>query len=278
MLKYLCEGGAAEDLVGRLITEPKAALEKYRDPEQKFPLLALVAEETAKDKNPFDAKIPIRLLPPKAIAGFRLFVNEKMDWVYAPAVFRQAGRVAKLKEALSAKGVGEVCGTVKDLVQAWADLEVRKRIQEAYKSLKIPFCAVSMALYAGPEEIDYDLYEQFTEEGKWSYYARIRPGCIYTGNLQLPEKADRERWRHSFDTYAAHVGTLLLPGHGSQSLYQEEMLPKHNSIVVATADNENLTGEPHAPVIRNIMQHKIPFYLVTELPGSILQFYVSEEG
>lgn len=279
LLKHLCEGGEAKDFIGQLILDPKATLKTYRNPEQAFPLPALIAGESEKDKNIFDAKLPIRLLPIKAIAGFHLFIDEKLDWIYETAVYRQEKRIERLKEELRNNGVEpSAYETVQSLTDSWADLEIRKKLRKAYKNMKYPFCAVSLALYSGPEETDYDLYEQFTEEGKWSYYARIRPGCLYTGNLQLSGEGERACLDASIGVHMEHTGCLLLPGHGSQFLYHEEILPKHNSIVVATADNENLTGEPHALVIRNVMQHKIPFYLVTELPGSMLQFYVNEKG
>lgn len=279
LLKHLCEDGQIDDFIGRLIQDPKNTLEEYRNPEQKFSILALVVGESEKDKNIFDAKLPIRLLPVKSVAGFHLCVKEGMDWIYEVGVYRQEKRIEGLREELRNCGVDAAdYNTVESLTQSWTDVELRKKIRKAYESLKMPFCAVSMAVYAGPEEMDYDLYEQFTEEGKWSYYARIRSGCIYMGNLQLSDESERMCLEQSFGVHMAHTGCLLLPGHGAQSLYHEAILPKHNSIVVATADNENLTGEPHAPVIRNIMQHRIPFYLVTELPGSMLQFYIDEEG
>lgn len=279
LLKHVCEGGETKDFIGQLISDPKAALKEYRNPEQSFPLLAMIAGESEKDKNISDAKLPIRLLPIKSIAGFHLFIDENLDWIYEVAVHRQKKRIERLKEELQNIGLAaSAYETVQSVTDSWADLEIRKKFYKVFKSMKHPFCAVSMALYSGPEEKDYDLYEQFTEEGKWSCYARIRPGCLYMGNLQLSGEEERARLEASIGVHMEHTGCLMLPGHGSQSLYHEDILPKHNAIVVATADNENLTGEPHALVIRSVMQHKIPFYLVTELPGSMLQFYVNEKG
>lgn len=277
LLKHLCEGGEADDFIGRLILNPKETLEEYRAPQQRHSVAALVAAETERDKNIFDVRVSVDLLPFKSIAGFRLYAEEAMDWVYVAGVYRQQRRIEKLREALADHGVDASCyETVEGLLESWAGLTLRKKLRSAYESLRLPFCAVSMAVYAGPEETEYSLYEQFTEEGKWSYYTRIRSGCLYTGNLQLSEADEREHLLQNLGQHMYQVGCWLVPGHGSQELYHEDILPKHNCIMVATADNENLTGEPHSSVIRSIMQRQIPFYLVTELPGSAVRFYVSE--
>lgn len=277
LLKHLCEGGQPDDFLGRLITTPKTALSAWQVMDAKLPVVTQVAEETDQVKNVFDANLPMYLPPWKAISGFRVFVDENMDWVYQPETYRQRERMEKMKECLRASEIPlEEAASVETLKHLWDDEEMQSRLRKAYQRFEGPFCAVSMTVYAGPESADYALYEQFTEEGKWSYYTRIRSGCIYTGNLQVSGEGPRERLKRHYQSYLPRVGCWLLPGHGSGSLFHEEILPKRNAIVVATADNECATGEPHGQVVKSIMQRQIPFYLVTELPGSTVRFYVSE--
>lgn len=276
MLKHLCEGGEMGDFLGRLIVDPIKVLAPFRVLEPKLPVTQ-VAPETEKEKNVFDATLPMYLMPWKAIDGFRVNVDEDMDWIYQVQVYRQERRIKRLLSRLRAGQVElEQVTTVAAVKRAWANIGMRQKLKEAYAQLTEPFCAVSLMAYGGPQMTDYPLYEQFTEAGKWSYYTRVRSGCVFTGNLQLTEEATREKILQQLKPFMPHIGCLLLPGHGSEYLFHEDLLPTSNAIVVATADNENTTGEPHAKVMKSIMQHQIPFYLVTELPGSTVRFYVSE--
>lgn len=277
MLKHLCQGGKADDFVGRLITDPKGTLAKYQFTEPQLPLLSLVVEETEKEKNLFDAIMPMYEMPWKCISGFRCYVDEEVDWIYQPRTYRQGSRIRRLIAKLDAQGVKpEHYASMEALEKAWNDKNLRRLIERAYEELDLPFCAVSMVLYGGPEFTDYPVYEQFTQEGKWSFYAKVRSGCLYTGNLKVNEEPFRRRLMHDFRACWSCIGCVLVPGHGSEKLYYPDLIPDRHCVAVATADNENETGEPHSKVIRNMMQRLIPFYLVTEMPGSAVRFYISE--
>lgn len=278
LLKHLCEGGRPDDFLSQLIIEPRQALSSYQILDSELPVVTQVAEETVKEKNVFDAVLPMYLVPWKVISGFRVCVDEKLDWVYQPCSYGQTKRMEELTECLCANGAElSWLASAESVKESWSDPDRRDRLLNAYGQYPGPFCAVSMAVYAGPEHMDYPLYEQFTVEGRWSFYSRIRAGGLYTGNLQLSEEEPRKQLKCHYQAYLPHLGCLFLPGHGSESLYHEDILPERNAIVVATADNECTTGEPHGKVVRSIMQHQIPFYLVTELPGSTVRFYISEE-
>ena len=277
LLKHLCEGGSADDLVGRLITEPKKALAAYQILKSQLPIVTQVAEETLQEKNVFDARMPMYLMPWKAISGFRVYADETMDWVYQVHVYRQEAGMKLLTDSLQGAQVdpGWVA-SAEAVKQSWQDLTRREKLEQAYRSLQVNFCAAAMVVYAGPEWQDYPMYEQFTQKGKWTYYARIRAGSLYMGDLYAADESLCARMQQDYHSKRALIGTVLLPGHGDEGLFHESILPKNHAIVVATADGENEKGLPHGSVIRRIMERHIPFYLVSELPGSTVRFAVKE--
>ena len=47
-------------------------------------------------------------------------------------------------------------------------------------------------------------------------------------------------------------------------------------MVVSTADTENIMCLPHGKVVRSILEHELPYYVVTEVQGSVARFAVIE--
>ena len=277
LLKHLCEGGSADDLVGRLITEPKKALSAYQILKPQLPVVTQVAEETSQEKNVFDAKMPMYLMPWKAISGFRVYGDENMDWVYQVHVYRQGEGIRRLADCLeNAQADPGWVVSAEAVKQSWQDPVRREKLEQAYHSMQENFAAAVMVVYAGPEWQDYPMYEQFTQKGKWTYYARIRAGSLYMGDLLMADETLRARVQQDYHGRRPLIGTLLLPGHGDEHLFHDSILPKNHAIVVAMADSENEQGLPHGNVVRTIMERRIPFYLVSELPGSTVRFAIKE--
>jgi len=277
LLKYLCEGGQPDDFLATLITDPKNALSAYRIPTSGLSVLTQVCQETERVKNVFDKKMPMDLMPWKTVAGFRVYVDEDLDWVYQVQVYRQGADMERLTESLTARGAdpGWIASAA-ILQRGWQQNPTREELKQAYAQMGQSFCPVSLAVYSGPERQEYLAYEQFTEKGQWTKRGRVRPGCLYTGSLRLREKQIRARFQQHFQTYGPHTGCLLLPGHGTSTMFHQDVLPGHHSVVVAAADNENQQCLPHGSVVRSVMDHRIPFYLVTEMPGSTVRFAIRE--
>lgn len=276
LLKYLCEGGQPDDFLATLITNPKQALSAYRIPSYGVPVVTQVCQENEWEKNVFDKKMPMYLMPWKAVAGFRVYVDEDMDWIYQVQVYRQRVDMERLTECLTAHGVAGWIASAAILRRGWRQNPTRNELTKAYAQVGQPFCAVSLAVYSGPERQEYPTYEQFTQKGQWTRRARVRSGSLYTGSLRLREQQIRVQFQQHFQTYGSHTGCLLLPGHGTSALFHQDVLPGRHSVVVAAADNENLQCLPHGSVVRSVMDHRIPFYLVTELPGSTVRFAIKE--
>lgn len=279
LLKHLCEGGKPDDFLARLIKNPKRICDTHRPDMQGLSFLTMVVEDTKKEHNLFDVALPVALVPVRAVSGFRMYLDEHMDWIYQPASYRQEDRIRRLKAKIAEQGLApsDFC-TVQQVLKAWKDPELREKLQTAFDSLGETFCAVSMAVYAGSEQEEFPVYEQCPEQGKWKHYAKIHAACMYIGNLHLTRNYSGGCLDKIFGSHLPKVGCWLLPGHGSSSLYDEKVLTGKDCVVVAMADNENCTGEPHTAVIKDVLKHRIPFYLVTELPGSTVRFFVKERA
>jgi len=193
------------------------------------------------------------------------------------AVFRQKERMEELQAAVPADSEeADWLSSVERLAAAWKETEERSRLVKLCGKLCESFCASSMVVFSGGENTDFPIYEQMTPEGEWSFQARISASCLYLGDIQLSEDEGREALQQEFGDCLPRMSTMTLPGHGELNLYHRDIV-QDRGIVVAFADSENITGAPHSAVIRNIMQQEIPFYLVTELPGSTARFYVKED-
>lgn len=278
LLKHLCEGGEPDDFLSRLITEPKKALSAYQFLDPRTPVLTQVAPETDRDKNVFDAVMSMEIMPWKAIEGFRVYADPDVDWIYQVRVYRQRQVMERLTAALIAAEVdpGWIASAA-TVRRAWKQNPTRKALIQAYRQLDDHECVVSLALYSGPQHRDFRMYEQYTQKGQWSYHTRIRSGGVYTGGLHLGDEHIRAEFLKDFGRYRPRVGSFLLPGHGAESLFHESILPKTQAIVVATSDTENVLCLPHGKVVRAVMDRRLPFYLVTEVPGSVARFALSEQ-
>ncbi len=277
LLKHLCEGGEPDDFLSRLITEPKEALSAYQILDPRMPVVTQIAPEVGWERNVFDANMPIDLMPWKAIEGFRVYVDPQLDWIYQARVYRQRRALDELTAALIAAGEDPGwIATAATVQRAWRQNPTRKALMQVYRQQKDHSCVVSMALYSGPQTLDYRMYEQYTEQGKWNYHTKMRCGGIYTGELHLRDENLRADFLRHFGDYRPRVGSFLLPGHGADTLFHETVLPGRNAIVVTTADTENVLCLPHGKVVHAVLDRKLPFYVVTEVPGSIARFAVNE--
>lgn len=278
LLKYLCEGGKPEDLLARLIAEPTKALSAYQILDPRQSMVTQVAEETDREKNVFDADMSLDVMPFKAIEGFRVYVDFRLDWVFEPHVYRQRASIDQLREVLIEEKVDPGwLSTVAHVKRGWIQNPIREALKRAFGRLDRPVCPVTMTVYSGPKIADYRMYEQFTENGQWSYRARVRAGGLYTGDMMASEERIRSKFLKDYDRYLTRVGSLLLPGYGAEEMFHEDILPRRQAIVVSTSDTENVLCLPHGKVVRRILEQELPYYVVTEVPGSLVRFVVLEK-
>lgn len=277
LLRHLCTGGEMDDFLARLIMEPREALAEYQILDPRMFMVKQVAEETPYEKNVFDLIMAMDVMPWRAIEGFWVYVDYNLDWIYVPHVYRQHSGMDQLRAMLEAEGVDSGwMDSVETLRRGWSETPIREALIQSYRRLHRPVSAVSMAVYSGPRITDYRMYEQFTEQGQWSFRSRIYAGGVFTGDLHLGEEAVRAKFLKDFEGHRQLIGTLQLPGHGAESMFHESILPGGKSIVVTTTDTENVLCLPHGKVVREIMDRELPFYVVTEQPGSIARFAVTE--
>ena len=278
LLKHLCEGGEPDDFLARLIAEPKTALAAYQFLDPRMPIVTQVAPERGWDRNVFDANMPLDLMPWKAIEGFRAYVDPELDWICQPKVFHQRHVIEEWKAAMVA--AGEDPGWITDVAtlrRGWIQNPTRKVLTRIFNGQPDRGCVVSMATYSGPQGQSLGMYEK-RNVGQGSYPFRMQPGGLYTGELRMQNEALRKAFLQSFEGYHTHVGSLLLPGHGAEELFHEEILPQGMAAVIGTGDTDNVLELPHGRVVRAVMRKNLSFYLVTELPGSSAQFTIREKG
>ena len=277
LLRYLCEGGTMDDFLAKLITDPKNALSIFQIQDRRLPIVTQVSEETDKEKNVFDIPMPMDLMPWKAVEGFRVCVDNKLDWVYRPNVYRQRVSLKQLAENLAAEGIDpRWMDSVEKLVRGWRQNPIRNGLIKAYEQLRRPISPVTMTVYSGPEYVDYRLYERLAEDGQWSYRGKVYAGALLTGELPLGVERVQAKLCMDMVEYQTHMGSVLVPGHGAAWMFHESILPKRNGVVVSTTDTENMLCLPHGKVVKVILEHELPYYVVTEVQGSLARFAVIE--
>ena len=279
LFKYLCEGGDADDFLGRLIMDPKYALSEYSILPPGGQMVTQVVPESAEEVNLFDDVVPADLMAWRAIDGFRVSVEVDADWIYYVRAYDDRQGLEQLTDALIEVGGDPAwVKSAATLQQAWQQDSVRHVLQQAYDLCSTWENVVTLAIYSGPQNRDYYVFEQFTPLGKWSFVSRVHAGGIYTGGLCLENEQIRMAFLEDFRKYRVRTGSFLLPGHGSRDLFHESFLPKNHAILVVTSSTENVLCLPHGNVIRMSMERRLPLYVVTEAVSSAARFYITDSA
>ena len=277
LFRYLCEGGDPEGFLTRLIIDPKDSLSEFSILPKGCHVVTQVAPETAEEENIFDKVVPVGVMPWKAIDGFRVSVETEQDWMCYVRAYDCRQRLEQLTDALTEVGGDpQWVTTVAAVQQAWQQDSSRRLLRQAFGLSEKWDSVVSLVIYSGPQYQDYYVYERFTQLGKWSFVSRMRSGGIYTGELCLEDEQIRAAFLEDFRRYRPRTGSYLLPGHGAIDLFHESFLPKSHAIVVGTASMENVLCLPHGKVLRLTMQRQLPLYVVTESPGSVARFSITD--
>jgi len=277
LFKYLCEGGDPDGFLVRLIMDPKNGLSEYSILPPGCQMVTQVVPESTDEVNIFDTVMSADMIPWRAVDGFRVSVETEADWICYVRAYDDRRVLEQLTDALiEVGGDPHWIETAAAVQQAWQQDSARHVLQQAYELCKTWDCVVSLAIYSGPQWWDYFVYEQFTSLGKWSFVSRMRSGGIYTGGLCLENEQIRAAFLEDFKKHRPRTGSFLLPGHGSIDMFHESFLPKSHAVVVATSSTENVLGLPHGKIIRMVMEQRLPLYVVTEAPGSVARFCVTD--
>lgn len=124
-----------------------------------------------------------------------------------------------------------------------------RQVYTAYVSANRNF--ISMSLFSGPHANS----ELIVVDGHGYGHRSPCPGWLLTGDAELQLHNVRKRWRSFFAPHEQNVGFLMLPHHGSDKNFNDEILdfPALNQVFVTA--NPNAKHHP-GPVVRRHLSNR----------------------
>lgn len=183
-----------------------------------------------------------------------------VDWVLIPYVYpapredRPSFMIA-LRNVLGVKSEGAV--TARVLIDALRSSQGRLRIKDCYDIL-LPHGAarmhnrLSMSLYSGPARVTPQANWQMRRKHHWHPF--IHPtydlngaavGWLGTGDATLKVRSVREDFRQFFRKIEQHIGTLLLPHHGSAESFHASLLDMQALMYCIACSDDPKRGYKH---------------------------------
>lgn len=189
-------------------------------------------------------------------------------WVFIPYNMGFTERAVLAKEKLSSWLVGE--GATFDRLRnpGFVDKHAAK-LNIIYQKIGRGSNENSMAVYSGPRRDRCMACLRYATSpslfaGRCIPIASQRPGCLYTGDMEL-EKADLT---HIYRDYLHHIGTVQIPHHGSDTKFDIAHLPVGGCICPVSYGLRNKFGHPNEGVLRDVRSSGGLPIAVTEDPDS----------
>lgn len=236
-------------------------------------------------------------------SGETLRVNDavpSVDWILVPHVDPASAdrRQGFRKELRVACGLGPyerlTAGRLADALRNKAN---RRKLQACYEQIiaggsRHNHNRVSMSLYSGPADLGsarsrvYTVLRRTAESAFCSNIllpVRFWPserhavGWIGTGDATLHKSEVRAAWKRSYSRVGKHVGTLLLPHHGSALNFHSELLDfPELELCVASAGEPSAHGHPSVAVVHEVANNGKEMLCVSQRPVSGLREEIFE--
>ncbi len=210
------------------------------------------------------------------------FKENAQDWLFIPYNYAQVMRLHELKCKL--KHIQLKNGIKDDLYQAlmnfnWSILSIpqnKKAVKEAYSDVG-GVNENSMILLSAPKTsnpLPYGnekhpsilLYpsRQYTQHNAPIISNLLKPGFLYTGDINLNSKGVFESITREYSNYWPSVGSIQIPHHGSYHNYYEFISQWGIKSAVISYGEKNIYRHPSPYVLENLFRQGIDFYLITE--------------
>lgn len=195
--------------------------------------------------------------------------SQFLDWVLAPYAVRPSkARAEKFLRSLR-RTFGK--RSLKAIVSEVRSAEGRTKLRACYDDLWQDHNLVSMSLYSGPvsSELgrwDVQAFQSRFERNWWNF----APGWLSTGDMNLASVRRRNSVINHYRRFAAAVGVLVLPHHGSIHSFHPDILDGFPQLHVAIASaGDNQYGHPHRGVREAVEGHNGTYFAhVNEAPVS----------
>lgn len=150
----------------------------------------------------------------------------------------------------------------------------------AYNAVTTDLNITSLCLYSGPAH---------PTPGRWPFYeyevgperllvyqgGENRIAWLGTGDAALASGSRRAAFLRHYQRLLGNVGLLVLPHHGSEHNFHEELLRKIKpSICVASADRYSNWRHPSSHVVQSVCSNGSAIHVVTSRSASILREHV----
>lgn len=205
----------------------------------------------------------------------------KINWEYITFNFRESKRKKQFFDNLdnNLKMIGSSLHVVKinDILQQWADPDIRKAIIDAYEKVNGNLNTNSMVLFSGVRDsnmlqwqlklYDYCDCSCCCNYSKYFGCRYKKNGCLYTGDYEAAGKQKWNELKQAFSKYWDYIGCVQIPHHGSYKNYNQEFA-MFAAYFVVSAGCQNKYGHPNGSVIKNLLlNNKYPM-IVTEQQNS----------
>ena len=157
----------------------------------------------------------------------------ELNWVLSPFAFRPpAAKLAAFASELQKRfGVGQTAQGYADAARTPAG---RKDLRACYDAVWKTHNLHSMALYAGPGVPPGDKLRCTAWQGNFLRRV-VQPGWLSTGDFDLSVKKRRDKFLKYYSSYAAMVGQLMVPHHGSDLSFDASVLSAFPDLSFAIA-------------------------------------------
>jgi ribonuclease BN (tRNA processing enzyme) len=207
------------------------------------------------------------------------------DWIYITFNFMNKLRAEIFFNKLNNEGIDRnEIENITAFKEKWNDLDFRKKIIKAYKSLGNDLNINSLVVYSGPKDIASTL-RCFVHNVNNAYFEHPNivygsynhnSGCLYLGDYDASVK---NMWKelinhNNISKYLMNIGTIQIPHHGSKYNYNTEM-SNLNSMFIISAGQNNKHRHPHKEVVHDIQAKKRRLFIVSEVKTSAACFIIN---
>lgn len=155
---------------------------------------------------------------------------------------------------------------------------IRNDIKEAYRGINGTLNTNSMVVFSG---IKTDAYQHFCESKTDDCYQCdsfcsdiYKSGCLYTGDYDCSNKMNYSNLDKAYSDYWDSIGCITIPHHGSQHNYNPCLTDNRRVFCIISAGTKNAYQHPHASVVKDLLQKRIPTFLINENPKSKFQTHI----
>jgi hypothetical protein len=227
-----------------------------------------VASPTAPPAGSTMHRVEIIRVPTGAVAPV-YGAHGQLNWVLSPFAFRPpAAKLAAFKSELAKRfGLGL---TAKAYADAARTETGRKKLRACYDAVWKTHNLHSMALYAGPGIPRGDKLRCTARQGNFLRRV-VQPGWLSTGDFDLSVKKRRYKFLQYYSRYAAMVGQLMLPHHGSNHSFDASVLSTFPDLTFAIAAvGTNGHGHPGSRVQDAVDAAPVTSFVRVDESGSSL--------